>query len=88
MDMTSHWRSAVTADYRHLRKPSEARGLREPDLVKVLNDRNMLDHTSGSGYDIHHERRQTKVFSKGQESIGDQEALQETERGSLSTELK
>lgn len=88
MDMTPHWGSAVTADYRHLRKPSEARGLREPDLVKVLNDRVTLDHTSGSGYDIPHERRQTKVFSKGQESIGAREALQETERGSLPTELE
>lgn len=86
--MTPPWGSAVAADYRHLRKPSEARGLRQPDLVKVLNDRVTLNHTSGSGCDIPHERRQTKVFSNGQESIGDRGALQETERGSLPTELK
>lgn len=73
MDMTPHWGSAATADHRHLRKPPEGRGLREPDLMKVLNDRHTLDHATESGYDIHHDRRQTKVFSKGQESIGDWE---------------
>lgn len=55
MDMTPHWGSAATADHRHLRKPPEGRGLREPDLMKVLNDRHTLDHASESGYDIHHD---------------------------------